>query len=140
MLVMIRDCVGFVRLPSILRRFRNCWLGYGRVLDRDWFALLFWYCAETVVACGSGCFADLCCANFRPFSVCFAGIYREGLGLWPSVCCRKSAFWIEMGKLVPELMLWMRLRRLDRMGGARNNGFSLNLDHFWTKINKKDKD
>jgi len=25
----------------------------------------------------------------------------------------------------------------DWMGGARDSGFSLNLDHFWTKINEK---
>jgi len=38
----------------------------------------------------------------------FAGIYRERL--WPRVCCRKSAFWIEMGKLVPGFILHMRVR------------------------------
>jgi len=46
-------------------------------------------------------------AKILPLSGCFAGIYRERL--WPRVCCRKSAFWIEMGKLVPGFMLQMRL-------------------------------
>ena len=107
-----------------------------------------WYCNSQVesglcvararLCCGCVVIAGLCCSIFLVlFSVCFAGIYREGLRLWPSVCCRKFAFWIEMGKLVPDFMLWMRLRRLDRMGGARNSGFSLNLDHIRTKINKR---
>ena len=57
------------------------------------------------------CLQVLVVQNSVLFLSVFAGIYRERL--WPRVCCRKSAFWIEMGKLVPGFMLWMRLRRLE---------------------------